>query len=302
MARLDFDFARYVKERKGAVEQRARDGAVYSFIGDRKLKRTLASGRPVLIALEGTNRLWHGNARESLLADAVRVTDQQYPRVLAAAKLAARILAFSGPDVYVLPASEAGPIRADTLGTDDEPYVLIADDVVDELDDAELAAIVAQQFAHVQNNHVGYSTALHYLTHSAMSFVRWTVRPAIMALQAWHRRAIITCDRAALLTTRNLDVASRALVKVNLALPRDRNKNEGGEALNVDEYLANVPDTMSRVARYAELFHSNPYLPKRLQALALFAEGKLFQALIENEGGKPADEVDAEVSQLLSVF
>jgi len=298
MARLDFDFARYVKERKGAVEQRARDGAVYSFAGDRRLKRTLTSGRPVLIALEGTNRLWTGKAKEALLADAVRVTDQQYPRVLAAAKAAARALALSGPDgpdVFVLPTAEAGPIRAETLGTVEEPYVFLAEDVINTLEDDELAAILAQQFAHVQNNHVVYGTALHYLNHSAASFVRWAVRPAIMALQAWHRRAIITCDRAALLSTRDYDLAARALVKVNLGLPRD-------EALDIDEYLANLPDKVGRVARYAEFFHSNPYLPKRLHALRVFTEGKLYQSLRGQEGGKAASDIDAEVSELLSVF
>lgn len=295
MARLDFDFARYVKERKGAVEQRARDGGVYSYAGDLKLKRTLASGRPVAIALEGTNRLWNGSRKDALLDAGTRVTDQQFPRVLAAAQRAALALALEAPDVFVLPTDAAGPIRAETLGTSEEPYVFLAADLISVLDDDQLAAIVAQQFSHVQNNHVAYGTALHYLQHAAASFVRWVVRPAMLALQAWNRRAVITSDRAALLCSRDLDVASRALVRAKLGLPRD-------EPLDIDEYLANSTDKVGRVARYAEIFHSNPYLPKRLQALRVFSEGKLFQMLTGKEGGKTAEQVDAEVGELLSLF
>ena len=78
---VDFDFARWLAARRGSVEQQAREGAAYAFSGERKFRRTLGSARPVTMALEATTRLWRDVARNELLGTAVKVTDQQYPRV-----------------------------------------------------------------------------------------------------------------------------------------------------------------------------------------------------------------------------
>jgi hypothetical protein len=43
--------------------------------------------------------------------------------------------------------------------------------------------------------------------------VRWIVSPALAALRSWSRRAEVTCDRAGLLCTRDVDVSAAALTK-----------------------------------------------------------------------------------------
>ncbi len=55
---VDFDFAKWIAVRRGSMEQSAREGAVYAFAGERKVRRTLAMARPVTMALEATTRLW----------------------------------------------------------------------------------------------------------------------------------------------------------------------------------------------------------------------------------------------------
>src|SRR5262249_60688947 len=114
-------------------------------------------------------------------------------------------------------------------------------------EDYELVAAIAHELAHVQNGHILYTTALHYLSHSAAFFVRWVVQPAIMTLQAWSRRAEVTCDRAALLAVRDLDKTLAALVRLELGLDR-------GAAFNAEDYLKAVPDVKKGIGRYAELF------------------------------------------------
>jgi Zn-dependent protease with chaperone function len=123
------------------------------------------------------------------------------------------------------------------------------------------------------------------------------VQPAIMTLQAWSRRAEITCDRAALICTQDLDATLAALVKSALGLERDT-------ALDIAAYLEHLPDVKRGVGRYAELFRSHPYLPKRVQALRVFAESAFYQHITgtTTEDGLSADEVDAKVSEILSVF
>ena len=71
--------------------------------------------------------------------------------------------------------------------------------------------MIGRQCGHIQNDHVLPATALYYLEHFASRFVHWIVAPAVVALRGWSRRAEVTCDRAGLLCTRDLDVSAAAL-------------------------------------------------------------------------------------------
>ena len=79
-AMIDFDFARYINERRGEVVHRAYTGATYAFAGERKLRRSFIGARPVTMAIEATARLWNERAREELLASAAKASEAA-PRV-----------------------------------------------------------------------------------------------------------------------------------------------------------------------------------------------------------------------------
>lgn len=295
MVGVDFDFARYVAYRRGMIEQRAREGGAYAYSGERKVRRTLASARPVGLAIEATTRLWKSAAKDDLLGGATRATDQDLPRVYRAQQAAALALGLVSPPVYAVPAGSS--VRAQALGTDDDCTIVVAADLLDELSDRELKALVGHELGHVQNNHVIYATALHYLQHSSVLFVRWIVQPAVMTLQAWSRRAEITCDRAALIATRDLDATLSAMVKVALGPAK-------AAEIDVAEYLRELPKSQRGVGKYAEIFHSHPYLPKRVQALELFADSQFYRKLTGGDvsSGHSAEDVDTQVAEILSVF
>jgi Zn-dependent protease with chaperone function len=292
---IDFDFAHYIQDRRGQAERRVREGSAYAYGGERKVRRTLNSARPVVIALEATTRLWQNVAKTELLGTAVKVTGQQFPRLHQATRKACEALHMDPPAVYVTQASS--PIRAQVLGVNDDSYVVVNAALIEQLDDAELLALVGHELGHIQNDHVLYTTALYYLTEAAAMFVRWAVQPAIMTLQAWSRRAEITCDRAALLCARNLDTTMTAMVKIVLGLER-------GSQIDIGAYLENLPDTRRGVGRYAELFRTQPYLPKRLQALRRFAASSLYKSFTgqDPKGAPSTTDIDAEVAEILSVF
>jgi len=288
---VDFDFPKWLAHRRGTMEQSAREGAAYAFSGERKFRRNLMLARPVTMALEATTRLWRDVARTELLGTAVKVTDQQYPRVYEAAKKAGAALHVRVPVVFAAPTSS---IEVKVLGTEDAPHLIVNLELAEKLTDDELVAAIGHELGHVQNNHILYATALHYLTSSAAFFVRWVVQPAIMTLQAWSRRAEITCDRAALLALRDEDKTLAALVKLELGVDKD-------SAFNVDEYLKNPPDAKKGVSRYAELFRSHPYMPKRIQALRLFANSALFANVTGKDAAGKASlpDIDKQVAELL---
>jgi len=291
---VDFDLAKWIAARRGALEQQAREGAAYAFSGERKFRRTLTIARPVMMALEATTRLWRDSARTDLLGSAVKVTDQQYPRVYHAAKAAGAALRVRVPAVF---ASPSDSFKVKVLGTDDAPHLIVNLELAERLDDTELIAAIAHELGHVQNGHIFYATALHYLNEAAAFYVRWVVQPAIMTLQAWSRRAEVTCDRAALLAVRDLDKTLQALIAIELGLDQ-------AAVFNADDYLRSVPDVKRGFGRYAELFRSHPQVPKRVQALKLFAGSAMYaQATGGDPTGKPSlADVDKQVADLISVL
>ena len=291
---VDFDFAKWIAARRGQLEQQQREGTAYAFSGERKFRRTLMIARPVTMALEATTRLWRDVARTELLGTAVKVSDQQYPRVWEAAKVAGAALRVKPPAIFAAP---AGNLKVKVLGTEDAPHLIVNLELAEKLDDTELVAAIGHELGYVQNGFILYSTALHYLTNQAMFFVRWVIQPAIMTLQAWSRRAEVTGDRASLLCVKDLDKTLAALVKLELGLDK-------GSAFNAQEYLRSTPDAKKGIGRFAEMFRSHPYVPKRVQALKLFADSQLYASIVgDDPQGKPSlPDIDKQVADLISVF
>jgi len=293
-AGVDFDFARWIASRRSAQDQQAREGVAYAYSGELKFRRTLAAARPVTIAIEATTRLWKDAARAELLGSSVKVSSQQYPRVYQAARTAGANLRVTVPTVFAISSSA---IKVKVLGTDDAPYLVINLELAEKLSDTELVAAIGHELGHIQNGHILYATALHYLSNSAAFFVRWAVQPAIMTLQAWSRRAEVTCDRASLLAVRDPDKAIEAMVKLAMGASQ-------GSAFSVEEYLRDLPDPKSGIGRYTELFRSHPYVPKRVKAMRAFAESAYYAVATGGDpAGKPsAPEVDRRVADIISVL
>ena len=215
MATIDFDFQRYVERRRGAREAQAREGAGYAYAFDLRLLRTLDRLRPVKMALEATVRLWRSAARAELLAGAIKASQKEQPTVYQLGERCAERLHVAAPTIYVAVNNRGR--EAHTLGTDDECYVVLSGGLVDELNEAELADVIGRQCGRIQNGHVLPATGLFYLEHFASRYVRWIVAPALAALRSWSRRAEVTCDRAGLLCTRDVDVSASALTKSGVA-------------------------------------------------------------------------------------
>jgi len=257
---VEFDFQRYVALRRGQAEKRARDGAAYSYRGEHRIRRTLTVARPVAIAIEATVRLWQSKARDELFASGVKATAADHPRAHQLVARGARTLGIPAPPTYV-----AGDgLEAHALGTDEEAYLVVPPKALETFDDDELTFALGHALGHIHNGQVVLTTALYYLSHDAAFYVRWVVQPAILALRGWLRRAEITCDRAALLCSPSLDVATAVL---------DKQGVRGGRR------------------------------EKRLAALRLFADSAFYRSHIEaGPGGLSASELDDEVAKIVSVL
>ena len=292
---VDLDFHKYIAYRRGVIEKRREEGSAYAYSGEQRVAKTMTLAKPVRLAVEATVRLWQGIKRAELLGSSVKVTEQQFPRVWQLAMKCARTLGISPPPVYVAP--DIGALNAHTLGTDEDAYVVLNGALIDHLSDEELAFVIGHECGHIHAGHVVFSTALHYLTVAASFYVRWIVQPAILALRAWSRRAEITCDRAGLLCVKDLDVAIAATVK--LALGSQKLYKD----LDMNEYMKQLDEGKKSAGRFLELFRSHPYVPKRIEALRIFAQTELYRRHAGlGQDGIPTHEADLQVSRLISVL
>ena len=288
------DFKEFVEGRKG---ERAggKDGGghAYSYVSDHTTRQTFDKVKPVELAVTAAVRLFKTVGKNELLGHAVKVRPNQFPRVHALGLQCAKTLGIAEPTIYIVNNPQA---NAMTYGTNDDSFIIVHSGLVDHFSDEELLSVIGHECGHIHNKHVVYLTAMHYLRIMASMFLKWIVAPAQIALASWSRRAEITCDRAGLLCSRDLDVSTRALAK--LALGSAKLYDE----LNMDAFLQQHEEGQDGIGRFAEIQASHPWLPKRVLALRAFAESELYRKHVGlGDGGLSMKDVDDKVHGIIKV-
>lgn len=296
MAAQEFDFLDYINKKKAPESGRDEKTGFgdYAFAGDLRVLRRLDRARPVRIVVEATVRFWKAIQKNELLGSSVKVSRRQFPHLHDLVVDCARTLDIAMPTVYVT--QNISSLNAGTFGTDDEAFIVINSALIDRFDDEELKFVIGHECGHIQNNHVVYHTAANFLAQGVITFVKWAVIPARVALNGWSRRGEITCDRAGMVCCRSEEAALRAMMKLALG------SRKLFEEVDLDEYLLQVDGIKEGWGRFSEYFASHPYLPKRVQALKLFAESSYYRELVGLKGGRALDEVDREVEKVLQVL
>ncbi|MFW5967811.1 MAG: M48 family metallopeptidase [Persicimonas sp.] len=292
---MDFDFLKYVDNKKAPESSREEKTGFgeYAFSGDIRVLRQLDRAKPVRLVAESTVRFWKTFEKNDLLGSGVRVSRRQFPSLYEKVLECADMLDIRPPTVYV---SENPHLNAGTYGTDEESFILITSSLIDRFDDASLKFVIGHECGHIQNNHVVYRTAADFLRRGVVTAVRWAVVPATMALNAWSRRGEITCDRAGMICAESEEAALNAMLR--LAVGSKKLFDE----LDIDEYLNQLDDVQNGVGRVKEYMQTHPYLPKRVQAIRLFADSAYYRNRIGERGGRQLDEIDREVEELVKVL
>ncbi len=293
----EFDFQRYVERQKnpdGARSGRMDSFGEYAFSGDLRVLRRLDKLAPVRVVAESTVRFWKSFERNELLGQCVRISRRQFPQLHDLTIDCARTLDIPMPTVYIQQA--LATINAGTYGTNEEAFIILNSALVDRFTPEELKFVIGHECGHLQNNHVVYRTAANFLTQGVGAYVKWAVVPASVALNAWSRRGEITCDRAGLICCRDEQVAINAMLRLAIG------SKELFDQMNLDEYLSQLDELRQGVGRFKELLASHPYLPKRIEALRMFARSSYYKSLIGQPGGEPLDAVDRQVEEIIKVF
>ncbi|HRH00569.1 MAG TPA: M48 family metallopeptidase [Polyangiaceae bacterium] len=289
----ELDFASFVNQMKGervggGPESTGHD---YSYILDRQTRAAFEKVRPVELAVAATVRMFKQVWRGQLLGSAVKVSERQFSRIHSITRHCADTLHIPTPTVYLV----SNPsLNAATYGTNEDAFIIVHSALADAYSDEELLTVIGHECGHIHNSHVVYLTALHYLTRMAGVFLWWVVEPAVIALNAWSRRAEITCDRAGMLCSRDLTTSSRALAKLVVG------SRKLFEDFNLEAFLEQYEEGKDSLGRHMENFATHPYLPKRILAMRTFAESELYRKAAKlPAGGLSMSEVDDRVRALL---
>ncbi len=285
-------FLRYVQERDRGVVGGTEEGSRYAFGGDLQMLRAFKRAAPLELAVGSLVRASKTLLRNQYLGTTVRVGPNQLPRIHGIVKECALRLGVPVPTVYV---ANSPYMNAYTYGTDEDSFIVVHSKLIDDFTDDELKFVIGHEVGHIQNKHVVYMTALRLLT-IQRNMLMSLLSPLIKAgLLAWARRAEITCDRAGALCAGDVAIAQQAFLKMACGSTKLY-----GE-LDVGSYLEQFEEGQRGVGRVTEIAASHPYLPKRMKALALFAESDVYRGALGLPGGRPLREIDEEVARFIKV-
>jgi Zn-dependent protease with chaperone function len=151
--------------------------------------------------------------RLAFLANAVRVTPTQFPRVHRLYGEVARTL--DAPGDYPVYVSQNPFFNAAAYGME-KPFIVVHSALEANFDDDELRFILGHELGHVMSGHVLYTTMMQLLTMLAgMGFpiVGLAARAILVALLEWYRKAELSCDRAGILSVQDPEPGLRVMLK-----------------------------------------------------------------------------------------
>lgn len=206
-----------------------------------------------------------------LLEEGIPVNRKNYPEINDMVDRCVSILGVKRP--YVVISSQPG-VNAHTFGSDAEPYVVLNNMLVRVMDPEKLMFIIGHECGHIAMGHLIY----HMLSSTLMNYSRFIplIGPLInsvsgFALNAWNRRSEITADRAGLLCCQNPEAAKRALLQLGTGCLNSDN-------IDVDNYIENSKRFRrgSVLRRINDFSRTHPPLPKRIEALEMFANSEVY--------------------------
>jgi Zn-dependent protease with chaperone function len=229
------------------------------------------------------------------LASSVRVTEDQFPDLYQMLRDGAYILDLPTlPEMFV---TQDPTVQAMAIGVD-KPFIVLTSGLVELLDEAEIRWVIGHELGHVLSGHTVYRTMLYYLVNLAarfalVSFAWIGLRAVIWGLEEWYRKSELSCDRAGLLATQDVEAARRALMKM-AGGRRMAELSHDEFHRQAREYDA-VPDVRESLLKLLQLQGTtHPFAVVRFAELDRWADDGEYRAILA--GNYPRREDDSETS------
>ena len=236
--------------------------------------------------------------RLMFLASSVRASPEQFPNLYNSMLDGCYILDL--PKVPELFISQDPVVNAMALGID-KPFIVINTAMVDLLDQEEMRWVIGHELGHVLSGHTVYRTMLFHLLRLAqrlalVPFAWIGLKAVIWGLEEWYRKAELSCDRAGLLASQDVEAGRRALMKT-----------AGGSRLSelshdefhkqAREYDA-VPDVREGLLKLLQLQGTtHPFAVVRFAELDRWADSGEYRAILAGNYPRREDDADTSVGE-----
>ena len=242
--------------------------------------------------------------RLAFQANAVRVSENQFPKVYAMYKQCLKTL--DAPEEYPLYVSQTPMVNAGAYGMD-QPFIILNSGTLILLDDDELEFVIAHEIGHILSDHVLYKTMTALLINLAnMGFpiVGLAARAVLVALLEWSRKSELSCDRAGLLGIQDPELVMRTMMKMagggttgQLHLPEF--------IVQAEEYQesGDVADQVFKVLNLMGQTH--PFYVLRVSELRAWIETGDYDRIIRGEyprRGEPDPDYQKDVKEAVSAY
>jgi Zn-dependent protease with chaperone function len=149
------------------------------------------------------------------LASAVRVSDNQFPKLNRIHKEACALLDIEEiPELYV---SQSPFLNAGAVGVE-HPFIVLNSSLVESMSEDELICVIGHELGHCMSGHVLYKTLLQLLLRFSMVAFSVplggaSILAVIIALKEWDRKSELSADRAGLLVCQDPNIYNTLLMK-----------------------------------------------------------------------------------------
>ncbi len=220
--------------------------------------------------------------RLAFLANSVRISDRQFPRVKSLYEDVLQTL--DAPEEYPLFVSQTPIVNAGAYGMD-EPFIILNSGTVKLLDDEQLSYVMGHELGHIMSDHVLYRTMTVLLIQLAgMGFpiVGLAARAILVALLEWSRKSELSSDRAGLLSVQDPQRVMNTMLKM-----------AGGgddDEMNLDEFIIQAEeyresgDVADQVFKVLNLMgQSHPFYVLRVAEIRSWIEEGEYDRILRGE-------------------
>ena len=243
--------------------------------------------------------------RLAFQADAVHVSNKQFPEVYRLYKEALRTL--DAPHEYPLFMSQTPMVNAGAYGMD-KPFIILNSGTRLLLTDEELQYVIAHEIAHIMSDHVLYKTMTVLLINLAnMGFpvVGVAARAVLVGLLEWSRKSELSCDRAGLLAIQDPEVVMSAMLKMAGGPTSQDRTNLNEFIVQADEYResGDVADQVFKVLNV--LGRTHPIYVLRVAELRDWVESGDYDRIVSGQyarRGEPDSAYEEDLRAAASAY
>lgn len=275
---IDVSFHNYLTERTSILNSHLIGGIPdYAYGPDFTLRQKINAIPGAVKLVQAATQYVIASKKTNLAITGLKVGPTQFPEIYEMGKRCAKILGIGIPTIYIEP--NIGELNAYTLSLDDEePIIVLYSAIVERFTPDELLTVIGHECGHIHNKHGVYNMIAQLLIDGGTSVgvnTGWISSnmaelisiPISTAFTMWSRAAEVTCDRAGVICSNNLEDSLSAEAKFLTA----GNLKYG--QINIDEVLKQYDEFKDSPFRLQEMLYDHPVTVRRI-----FADKEFFNS------------------------